>query len=53
MGDTHTHTHTTLNIEVPAYKYAAPKNVYCSLTPSLVVQLRPLWHLSMDSADEE
>ena len=24
---THTHTQTTLNVEVPAYKYAAPKNV--------------------------
>ena len=22
----HTDTHTTLNVEVPAYKYAAPKN---------------------------
>ena len=23
----HTHTHTFLNVEVPAYKYAAPKNM--------------------------
>ena len=29
MGDTHNHTRTVLNVEVPAYKYAAPKNVDC------------------------
>ena len=26
MGDGQTEPHTTLNVEVPAYKYAAPKN---------------------------
>ena len=34
MGDTHTDTHTTLNVEVPAYKYAAPKKNYLTAKES-------------------
>ena len=44
MGDTqtdrHTHRHTTLNVEVPAYKYAAHKKtstVKCNVEKSVIV----------------
>ena len=39
MGDTHNHTRTVLNIEVSAYKYAAPKNGQLITKPIKLAQL--------------
>ena len=37
MGEPQTHTQTTLNVEVPAYKYAAPKNILSVILLNLLL----------------
>ena len=44
MGDGQTEPHTTLNVEVPAYKYAAPKNpIHIIVVVLIVVVFSDLW----------